>query len=368
MKVRIIEDVPIQPVLFNGTIGHNRPAPLYQTALVAARERPGVTRDELCKTLAVPMPWVNRLVSPLVAARYLTETANGIRLTPKGSRADNSLPIDLREGDFLALVCEEPIGGHHVIACMQASEIRVASNWLRASRDFDRLTGQSFSAAGTVKHEVSKGGEIHRINDDLRAGSILEINDSLGLPMKRIRGQIITEDGASALCIRERYMATNEVTLELNCRLPIDLHHQDADKLAAKALWSHNTQTATASDSASGDRLLRTFESISEEARASARGDVELELERGLRCEIKDIPLYPRAMADYQLWAAWRIRQRITGHLSHQAFLELFESEAASTPGSDKYSPAKLEVVERQLTPKQRMYLGASQDWLPLPR
>lgn len=366
MKIRIIEDVTIQPVLFNGTLAYNRPARLYLTALKAAKEKPGITRAQLCEVLAVPMPWINRLVTPLVEARYLSETANGIRLTPKGAKMDEDLPIELREGDFLALTLEKPIHEHRVIACMCGRDIWIHDRRLSSGVKMTALEGQSFSASGKATQEVLKGERPDIQTEDLRAGTILRVNEKHGIPLGEIDGQIVSENGGCELRINERYSASKSVQFDIRCRLPVDPWHPNLQKMADTAIMIANGfPPGTANPVA--DRILKYFQSMDESERQSGRGNISVALRDDLRCEVSDLPIHPKTVMDFNQWAIWRVRQRINRHLSQQAFHELLEAESSATPGYSEHGLLRPDVLLRHLTPKQRMYLSASQDWVPLP-
>jgi hypothetical protein len=366
MKIRIIEDVTVQPVLFNGTLGYNRSALLYLTALKAAKEKPGITRTQLCELLAVPMPWINRLVTPLVEARHLSETANGIRLTPKGAKMDENLPIDLREGDFLALTLDKPIYEHKVIACVGGREIWIQDRRLSDGVKMTMLEGQSFSASGKATHETRKGEKTDIQTEDLRAGTILKVNDELGILLSKIDGHIVSENGVCELRINENYSASKSVQFDIRCRLPLDPCHPNIQQMADTAIASANGFPPGAANPLT-DRILKRFKSMDESERQSGRGSISVALRGGLRCEVSDLPIHPKTVMDFNEWAIWRIRQRINRHFSQQAFYELLEAESRATPGYSEHGLLRQDVLKPHLTPKQRMYLAASQDWAPLP-
>lgn len=362
MHITIGQKANVHLFLFNGAVAYNRPAPLYRAVLLAAFERPGITRDELSELLAIPMPWVHRLCEPLIESGLISQVDGRIELTPSGAKMPNTLPVERREGDFLALVLEEPIDGHILLGCVSASDLRIGEDALDDMVEMPGLTGHSFESSGDVEVNITTKEE-PRVHE-MRGGSLLSILEGRVLEYGNVEGLIVTHDGASTFLIDKKKIShSRNVSLTISCTLPISIYHKNAEILAAEAFRIHNQERHLPEDARRKDCLLRTFASLSEDERRLGRGDYICSVDDITVCKLVDAPVYPKTPQDYQTWAAWRVRQRISRHLSKESFSQLADEESAKVPGHAEHGPFRIEALLSQLTPKQKMYMSAASDW-----
>lgn len=364
MKVRVIEQVPVDFVLFNGKVGMNRSAPLYQSVLVAARDEPGITRTQLGKLFSIPPPWIQRLCGPLLEAKYITETENGIRLTTKGREATSELPVMEQSGDWMAAVLREPVDGIKVITCFEAAPWRIGDKEIMADNLAERLLGESFNAGGEAKmqsHSHTPENDREHVRK-LRGGTILAMDDERHSQLGEATAQIATEGDASRLTLNFD-TASRAQSMDIRCECKIDLYHKGLDALAAQTIRWANRIYPRSEPSIHATHLLRSFDDMSEAERESALGSAQHDVGGGVTCIVSEVPLYPANKMSYLDWAAWRVARHIDRHLSEAEYDKLVERESTLVAGHVLYGPLTKEAVLNLLRPKQQMYLSAAKDW-----
>ena len=365
MKVRITESVDVHAITFNGKVGYDRPAPLSVCVLLAAEEKPGITREELSEHFAIPMPWVSRLCSPLLAAKLLTETKRGIRVTAKARKDREMLPVEEREGNFLALVLGQPIDGHTVLCCVPTDEIRVHDDDI-GDLPFD-LAGESFSASGELTLATNKEGKAPR-TEKARSGTLLEVAENACVVLTKLEASILTENGRSSIVLRRDLGLTHVTNVRCEIELPVSLRFPEPEKLAVEVIRRHNVQRTTQSTKMGPNDLLRDFADLTQSELSSAKGQACGHVVGGGRCEVREVPIYPRTRMAFQEWATWMCRGLFNRHMTREQAEALARKAAASVPGNDEYGPLELDVVRGTLSPKQLSYLSSADCWPALPR
>lgn len=367
MQIQIGQKASVLLYLFSGTVAYNRPAPLYKSVLLAVSEKPGITREELCDLLAIPMPWISRLCEPLLKSGLLVEDNQRLLLTPTGAQNRPELPVEQREGDFLALVLEEPIDGKVLLACVSAADLRIGSERRDDMEHVPGLRGLCFDATGTIQYEINTREGKKIAPHELRGGSLHEVLNGCVLELGHIEGLIITAEGKSALGVFKKIVPHDRDVIHIDCNLPITLYHTNAEELARESILRHNQEKHLPAQSRNTKAIRKTFASLDEAEKRNAKGSLTTVFSDTLVCILHEVPIYPRTKMDFELWAAWRIRQLIDRHLTDEAYEQIVAKESSVLPGHSEFGQAAPDKVRQQLTPKQKMYLVAARDW-PLPQ
>lgn len=367
MKVRVTEKVCVDLIMFNGKVGMDRPAPLYQCVVIAAREEPGITRAQLGKLFSIPPAWIQSLCNPLLEAKYITETENGIRLTPKGRKATTELPILQQSGDWMAAVLCNPIDDVHVLTCFEASPWRIDHQLVRRDKLNEKLSGVSFNAGGNAKivEHRKTPAEDKKHERTLSGGTILSVDDELCAPLGQTHAEIVTINDVSTLSLKFENKAP-EQSIVLDCECRIGLYHKNLDEMAEEAIRASNRAYAKGTSSTRSSHLLRAFNDMSNNERHSAQGDVHHAVNSLVSCTVSEVPIYPADKMSYLSWVAWKVAKCIDRHISEESYHELVQKESAKVPGHDQYGSLTIDAAFKLLSKKQKMYLSASKDWAPL--
>lgn len=359
MKIVIEREAGICLYGFFGQIAQYREAPLHQVFLQAIIDQPGITLSKLVKLFGLPAPACRQVLRPLESAGLLAPVApvaDPALYASSVTIAEKSLPVDLLEGDWLALVANQPFYGQQLLGVMPASRFNFQPRVVRAEPAFESLQGQAFTAVGSYRYQQEGRNEGQSVREagSFRQGMLTSVNLEKVATMERFAGIIAHDNAGSTLTLR-----CDEPGLSVDLKLHSSEVRSDIDELGLMAIKRHNGR--------SGEKygtepvLRKTFEAMSKAEKQTGRGAIYEEMGE-LRVKIDDLRVLPADQPSYEAWVGYGFEQRLQGYAQAPQLLKHLQESIAFVDAQGFLKPKLPQVIER-LSGKSKIYASALADW-----
>ncbi len=359
MKIIIERELGIGLYVFFGQIAQYREAPLHQIFLQAIIDKPGVTLSQLVRLFGLPAPACREILRPLESAGLLipvSPVADPALHASSATKAEKSLPIELLEGDWLALVADQPFYGQKLLGVMPASRYNFNLAPAPASLDFESLKGQAFTAVGSYDYhqESKKAGRPIGEKGSFRQGMLTSINSKLVAKLDILAGKISQDALGSTLTLQHV-----QDGFSVDLKLHASEVRPDIDKLGLMAIQRHNGRNG---EKYGTEPVLRkTFSAMTNAEKQTGRGAIYEELGE-LTVKIDDLRVRPADQPSFEAWVSHSFEQRLQGYAQSTQLLKHLQESAAFVDAQGFLKPKLAQVVER-LKGKSKIYAAALADW-----
>lgn len=356
MKIVIEREVEIGLYGFFGQIAQYREAPLHQIFLQAIIDQPGLTISKLVKLFGLPAPACRQVLRPLESAGLLAT------MTPSGdpelwatsaARADKALPVVLLEGDWLALIAQEPFYGQQLLGVMPATRFNFAVRSVGPAKDVEILKGQTFTAVGHYEYH-QKEGATTQIKGSFAQGILIGVNPEAVARLQTFPGTIVENASGGTLTLRHA-----ETGLNLDLQLSSSEIRPDLDTLGLIAIRRHNGRTGE--KYGTEPVLQKTFAVMSPLEKQTGRGAIYEEV-GDLRVKIDDLRVLPADQPSYDAWVGYGFEQRLSGYVQPPMLTRYLQESIAFIDAPGFLKPKLPQVIER-LGGKSKMFATGLADW-----
>ena len=356
MKIIIEREVGIGLYGFFGQIAQYREAPLHQVFLQAIINQPGITLSKLVKLFGLPAPACRQVLRPLESAGLIAPVALGADPALHASSvtvAEKSLPVDLLEGDWLALIADQPFYGQQLLGVMPASRFNFQPRAVRPEPTFEALQGQAFSAVGSYDYQQEGRADAHA-KGSFRQGMLTSINLEGVATVERFGGIIAHDNAGSTLTLR-----CDEPGLSVDLKLHSSEVRPDIESLGLLAIRRHNGRTG---EKYGTEPVLRkAFTAMSNAEKQTGRGAIYEEIGE-LRVKIADLRVLPADQPSYEAWVGYGFEQRLQGHAQTPQLMKHLQESIAFVDAQGFLKPKLPQLIER-LSGKSKMFATALADW-----
>ena len=356
MKIIIEREVGIGLYGFFGQIAQYREAPLHQVFLQAIIDQPGITLSKLLKLFGLPAPACRQVLRPLESAGLIAPVALGADPALHASSvtvAEKSLPVDLLEGDWLALIADQPFYGQQLLGVMPASRFNFQPRAVRPQPTFEALQGQAFSAVGSYDYQQKGRADAHA-KGSFRQGMLTSVNLEGVATLNRLAGLVSHDALGSTLTLRH-----DQPGFSLDLKLHSSEVRSDIESLGLMAIGRHNGRTG---EKYGTEPVLRkTFEAMSNAEKQTGRGAIYEEMGE-LRVKIDDLRVLPADQPSYEAWVGYGFEQRLQEYAQAPQLLKHLQESIAFVDAQGFLKPKLPQVIER-LSGKSKIYASALADW-----
>lgn len=356
MKIVIEREVGIGLYGFFGQIAQYREAPLHQIFLQAIIDQPGITLTGLVKVFGLPAPACRQVIRPLESAGLLAPMGLGADpalYANSVSVAEKSLPVDLLEGDWLALIADQPFDGHQLLGVMPASRFNFHPRGLGPKPGFASLQGQAFTAVGSFDYQQD-GKSDAKAKGSFRQGMLTAINLEAVADVARFSGLIAHDKAGSTLNLR-----CDQPGLAMDLELRSSEVRPDIETLGMHAIHRHNGRTG---EKYGTEPVLRkNFTAMSPIEKQTGRGAIYEEIGE-LRVKIADLRVLPANQLSYDAWVGYGFEQRLQGYAQTAQLTKHLQDSIAFVDAQGFLKPKLPQLIE-QLRGKSKMFAAALSDW-----
>jgi hypothetical protein len=356
MKIVIEREVGIGLHGFFGQIAQYREAPLHQIFLQAIINQPGLTLSKMVKLFGLPAPACRQVLRPLESASLLAPVAlvaDPALYASAGTEAEKSLPVDLLEGDWLALIADQPFYGQKLLGVMPASRFNFQPRVVRPEPDFEALQSQAFSAVGSYDYQQEGRADAHA-KGSFRQGMLTSVNLEGVATLDRLSGLVSHDTLGSTLTLRH-----DQPGLSVDLKLHSSEVRPDIDSLGLMAIRRHNGRTG---EKYGTEPVLRkTFEAMSNTEKQTGRGAIYEEMGE-LRVKIDDLRVLPADQPSYEAWVDYGFEQRLQGYAQSPQLIKHLQESIAFVDAQGFLKPKLPQAIER-LSGKSKIYASALADW-----
>lgn len=356
MKIIIEREIGIGLYGFFGQIAHYREAPLHQIFLQAIIDQPGITLSKLVKLFGLPAPACRQVLRPLESAGLLAPVgfgANPALSATSVTMAEKSLPVDLLEGDWLALIADQPFDGQQLLGVMPASRFNFHPREVGPEPVFASLQGQAFAAAGSYDYKQEGKPDAHA-KGSFRQGMLTAINLEAVAAVTRFSGIIAHDKAGSTLTLR-----CDEPDLSIDLKLHSSEVRPDIESLGLMAIKRHNGRTG---EKYGTEPVLRkTFAAMSNAEKQTGRGVIYEEMGE-LRVKIDDLRVLPADQPSYEAWVGYGFEQRLQGYAQTPQLTKYLQDSIAFVDAQGFLKPKLPQLIER-LGGKSKVFAAALADW-----
>ena len=359
MKIIIEREIGIGLYGFFGQIAQYREAPLHQIFLQAIIDQPGLTLSKLVKLFGLPAPACRQVLRPLEAAGLLAPVglgANPALSATSVTTAEKSLPVDLLEGDWLALIADQPFDGQQLLGVMPASRFNFQPRVVRAEPAFETLQGQAFTAVGSYRYQQEGRNEGQSVREagSFRQGMLTAINLEAVADVARFSGIIAHDKAGSTLTLR-----CDEPGLSIDLKLHSSEVRPDIESLGLMAIKRQNGRTG---EKYGTEPVLRkTFAAMSNAEKQTGRGAIYEEMGE-LRVKIDDLRVLPADQPSYEAWVGYGFERRLQGYAQTPQLTKYLQDSIAFVDAQGFLKPKLPQLIER-LGGKSKMFAAALADW-----
>ena len=359
MKIIIEREVGVGLFGFFGQIAQYREAPLHQVFLQAIIDQPGVTLSKLVKLFGLPAPACRQVLRPLESAGLLATialVADPALYASAGTEAEKSLPVDLLEGDWLALIADQPFYGQQLLGVMPAIRFNFHPRSVGPEPAIEALKGQAFSAVGSYDYRQEGRGESRGVGEKgaFRQGLLTAVNLEVVATLDRLQGLISQDALGSTLTLR-----CDEPGLSIDLKLHSSEVRPDIESLGLMAIKRQNGR--------SGEKygtepvLRKTFAAMSNAEKQTGRGAIYEEMGE-LRVKIDDLRVLPADQPSYEAWVGYGFEQRLQGYAQTPQLTKYLQDSIAFVDAQGFLKPKLPQLIER-LGGKSKMFAAALADW-----
>ena len=356
MKIVIEREVGIGLHGFFGQIAQYREAPLHQIFLQAIIDQPGLTLSKMVKLFGLPAPACRQVLRPLESAGLLAPVAlvaDPALYASAGTEAEKSLPVDLLEGDWLALIANQPFYGQQLLGVMPASRFNFHPQSVEPEPAIESLKGQAFSAVGSYDYQQEGRADAHA-KGSFRQGMLTSVNLEGVATLNRLAGLVSHDALGSTLTLRH-----DQPGFSLDLKLHSSEVRSDIESLGLMAIRRHNGRTG---EKYGTEPVLRkTFEAMSNAEKQTGRGAIYEEMGE-LRVKIDDLRVLPADQPSYEAWVGYGFEQRLQGYAQAPQLLKHLQESIAFVDAQGFLKPKLPQVIER-LSGKSKIYASALADW-----
>jgi len=356
MKIVIEREVGIGLHGFFGQIAQYREAPLHQIFLQAIINQPGLTLSKMVKLFGLPAPACRQVLRPLESAGLLAPVAlvaDPALYASAGTEAEKSLPVDLLEGDWLALIADQPFYGQQLLGVMPASRFNFHPQSVEPEPAIESLKGQAFSAVGSYDYQQEGRADAHA-KGSFRQGMLTSVNLEGVATLNRLAGLVSHDALGSTLTLRH-----DQPGFSLDLKLHSSEVRSDIESLGLMAIRRHNGRTG---EKYGTEPVLRkTFEAMSKAEKQTGRGAIYEEMGE-LRVKIDDLRVLPADQPSYEAWVGYGFEQRLQGYAQAPQLLKHLQESIAFVDAQGFLKPKLPQVIER-LSGKSKIYASALADW-----
>jgi hypothetical protein len=356
MKIVIEREVGIGLHGFFGQVAQYREAPLHQIFLQAIIDQPGLTLSKMVKLFGLPAPACRQVLRPLESAGLLAPVAlvaDPALYPSAGTEAEKSLPVDLLEGDWLALIADQPFYGQQLLGVMPASRFNFQPRVVRPEPAFEALQGQAFSAVGSYDYQQEGRADAHA-KGSFRHGMLTAVNLEVVATLDRLSGLVSHDTLGSTLTLRH-----DQPGFSLDLKLHSSEVRSDIESLGLMAIRRHNGRTG---EKYGTEPVLRkTFAGMSNAEKQTGRGAIYEEMGE-LRVKIDDLRVLPADQPSYEAWVDYGFEQRLQGYAQAPQLLKHLQESIAFVDAQGFLKPKLPQVIER-LSGKSKIYASALADW-----
>ena len=356
MKIVIEREVGIGLHGFFGQIAQYREAPLHQIFLQAIINQPGLTLSKMVKLFGLPAPACRQVLRPLESAGLLAPVAlvaDPALYASAGTEAEKSLPVDLLEGDWLALIADQPFYGQQLLGVMPASRFNFHPQSVEPEPAIESLKGQAFSAVGSYDYQQEGRADAHA-KGSFRQGMLTSVNLEGVATLNRLAGLVSHDALGSTLTLRH-----DQPGFSLDLKLHSSEVRSDIESLGLMAIRRHNGRTG---ETYGTEPVLRkTFEAMSNAEKQTGRGAIYEEMGE-LRVKIDDLRVLPADQPSYEAWVGYGFAQRLQGYAQAPQLLKHLQESIAFVDAQGFLKPKLPQVIER-LSGKSKIYASALADW-----
>jgi len=356
MKIVIEREVGIGLHGFFGQIAQYREAPLHQIFLQAIINQPGLTLSKMVKLFGLPAPACRQVLRPLESAGLLAPVAlvaDPALYANAGTEAEKSLPVDLLEGDWLALIADQPFYGQRLLGVMPASRFNFHHQSVGPEPAIESLKGQAFSAVGSYDYQQEGRADAHA-KGSFRQGMLTSVNLEGVATLDRLSGLVSHDALGSTLTLRH-----DQPGFSLDLKLHSSEVRSDIESLGLMAIRRHNGRTG---EKYGTEPVLRKiFEAMSNAEKQTGRGAIYEEMGE-LRVKIDDLRVLPADQPSYEAWVDYGFEQRLQGYAQAPQLLKHLQESIAFVDAQGFLKPKLPQVIER-LSGKSKIYASALADW-----
>ena len=356
MKIVIEREVGIGLHGFFGQIAQYREAPLHQIFLQAIIDQPGLTLSKMVKLFGLPAPACRQVLRPLESAGLLAPVAlvaDPALYASAGTEAEKSLPVDLLEGDWLALIADQPFYGQQLLGVMPASRFNFHPQSVEPEPAIESLKGQAFSAVGSYDYQQEGRADAHA-KGSFRQGMLTSVNLEGVATLNRLAGLVSHDALGSTLTLRH-----DQPGFSLDLKLHSSEVRSDIESLGLMAIRRHNGRTG---EKYGTEPVLRkNFEAMSNAEKQTGRGAIYEEMGE-LRVKIDDLRVLPADQPSYEAWVGYGFEQRLQGYAQAPQLLKHLQESIAFVDAQGFLKPKLPQVIER-LSGKSKIYASALADW-----
>ena len=356
MKIVIEREVGIGLHGFFGQIAQYREAPLHQIFLQAIIDQPGLTLSKMVKLFGLPAPACRQVLRPLESAGLLAPVAlvaDPALYASAGTEAEKSLPVDLLEGDWLALIANQPFYGQQLLGVMPASRFNFHPQSVEPEPAIESLKGQAFSAVGSYDYQQEGRADAHA-KGSFRQGMLTSVNLEGVATLNRLAGLVSHDALGSTLTLRH-----DQPGFSLDLKLHSSEVRSDIESLGLMAIRRHNGRTG---EKYGTEPVLRkTFEAMSKAEKQTGRGAIYEEMGE-LRVKIDDLRVLPADQPSYEAWVGYGFEQRLQGYAQAPQLLKHLQESIAFVDAQGFLKPKLPQLIER-LGGKSKMFAAALADW-----
>jgi hypothetical protein len=356
VKIIIEREIGIGLYGFFGQIAHYREAPLHQIFLQAIIDQPGITLSKLVKLFGLPAPACRQVLRPLESAGLLAPVglgANPALSATSVTMAEKSLPVDLLEGDWLALIADQPFDGQQLLGVMPASRFNFHPREVGPEPAFAALQGQAFTAVGSYDYQQEGKPDAHA-KGSFRQGMLTAINLEAVAAVARFSAIIAHDKTGSTLTLR-----CDEPGLSIDLKLHSSEVRPDIESLGLMAIKRQNGRTG---EKYGTEPVLRkTFAAMSNAEKQTGRGAIYEEMGE-LRVKIDDLRVLPADQPSYEAWVGYGFEQRLQGYAQMPQLTKYLQDSLAFVDAQGFLKPKLPQLIER-LGGKSKMFAAALADW-----
>lgn len=356
MKIVIERELGIGLYGFFGQIAHYREAPLHQVFLQAIIDQPGITLSKLVKLFGLPAPACRQVIRPLESAGLLAPVrplADPPLQATSTTAAAGVLPVELLEGDWLALVADQPFDGQQLLGVMPAPRFNVNPRYVGPEPTFTSLQGQAFTAVGSFDYQQKEKPEAHA-KGTFRQGLLTSINLEAVAEEGRFKGFIAQDKTGSTLTLR-----VDESGLKIDLKLHSSEVRPDIETLGLMAIRRHNGRTG---EKYGAEPVLRkTFATMSNTEKQTGRGAIYEEIAE-LRVKIDDLRVLPADQPSYDAWVGYGFAQCLQGYAQTPQLTKYLQDSIAFVDAQGFLQPKLPQLIAR-LGGKSKIFAAALADW-----
>ena len=356
MKIVIERKIGIGLYGFFGQVAQYREAPLHQIFLQTIIDQPGVTLEELVRIFGLPPPACRQVLRPLESAGLLATiapTANPTLMATTTMPAEKKLPIVLLEGDWLALIADQPFYGQQILGVMPASRFNFPPRTVMSVPEIESLQGQSFTCVGSYEYQQGDKPDA-RGQGSFSQGMLLTLNPGAVARLDNFDGMVSQDAKGSTLSLH-----CKQPGLSVDLKLHSNEVRPDIEALGLAAIRRHNSRTGA--KHGAEPILRKSFESMKDDEKKTARGAIYEEIGDDI-VKIDDLRVLPADQPSYEAWVGFGFEQRLRGY-AQPALLTRYLAESIAFIGAQGFMKPRLPQVILRLRGKSKLYASAMADW-----